>query len=784
MEKFTLEERMLLCTGKGAWHTQTIEGKLPSIALSDGPHGLRKQNDGQTNNDSVPATCFPTASALACSFDEELVGEVASSIAKEAYNENVSILLGPGINMKRSPTCGRNFEYFSEDPYLAAALGTSYVKAVESLGVGTCLKHYAANSQETKRMASNSIVDEKALRSIYLRAFEHVIKQAKPSSIMASYNRINNVYATENQYLLKDILRKEWGFEGAVISDWGASTNLSSSIKGGTSLEMPSYNAAHLKLLKKDFKKGIISEEDIISSSNDVIKLANKFSLDNKDKKYDISMNHDVAIKASTESSVLLKNDGVLPLETKRVTIIGGLAEKIRYQGGGSSHINTLKVKDPIKAFEEEGYEVSFAKGYNVENSLDDENLIKNALEVAKDAEIILFYGGLTDIAEGEGFDRKDFGLPKNQINLLEKLYEINPNIVFISFQGSPYDMEPLSKSRAILSMYLSGEGISEAIVKLVSGQVNPSGKLAETIPFKLEDTPAYGEFATGSKNIRYKESIFIGYRYYDTFDIPVRYPFGYGLSYTKFEYSNLEIKEIKENTFEVSFDITNIGEREGKEIAEVYVLPTRTDYLRPKRELKGFKKVSLKPHETKRVTIVLDEESFKEYDIEKGWLIPEDEVTIQVSSSIDNPILEGKVSVRGQKNLSMEPLYFSYLFDKRRKIKNVSDEEFDNLLSFEPLDLNVTPKGEYSITNSLYECSRRSLKAKFLLWFAYKVTYASFKGKPKDDPEVMMQIETIRDGTLDCILMQGGIPYRIGESIILSCNGHRLRALIKLIGG
>ncbi len=563
------EDKINLVSGVGMWHTNDCGGKIPSIHLSDGPHGLRAQSEDATrNNDSIPATCFPTASASACTWDPELIGKMAAGIAQEAIAQNVSVVLGPGINIKRSPLCGRNFEYYSEDPLLAGTLGTAFINAMQALGVGTSLKHFAGNSQETRRMTANSQIDERALREIYLAAFEQCVKQAQPATIMASYNRLNGIHACENRTLLTEILRDEWGFKGAVISDWGACSDLPASILAGTDLEMPQSIPEHKMSLAKALSDKSPDSADMKKAldraAGRILNLVSAYGAHNRSKEtvekavsaVKSGANYGTALEVARSSGVLLKNNGILPLSgNKRILVVGHLAEKMRFQGGGSSHITTVPRPNAVeclkKISEEEGrgFQIDFRQGYHADSCTVDGKLEQEALDAAKNADIVLFFGGLTDLAEGEGFDRRTFDLPQNQLAIAEKLAALDKPLVFVSFSGSPYSIPFSDRLDAMLHMYLSGEAAGQATADLLCGVTVPCGRLPETWPLDIADTPCAETFAAGSDDVEYQESLYTGYRYYTTFGVPVRFPFGFGLSYTDFAYSDMSCIEAPEKS-------------------------------------------------------------------------------------------------------------------------------------------------------------------------------------------------------------------------------------------
>ncbi|MBR6003119.1 MAG: glycoside hydrolase family 3 C-terminal domain-containing protein, partial [Lachnospiraceae bacterium] len=676
LKTLTVDEKIGLLSGDGDWHTSSCNGKVPVIMMTDGPHGLRKVENEKVGdiNTSNPATCFPTASAIASSWDPEVAKKMANAIANEAKQENVSIVLGCGTNIKRSPLCGRNFEYFSEDPFLAGKLAASYIKEVEKEGVGASLKHFAANSQETRRMTSNSEIDERALREIYLPAFEEAVKEGKPSTVMCSYNRTNGEFGSRNRHLLKEVLRDEWGFDGAVVSDWGATNNVVECYRNGLTLEMPDCKGYHKKVLKKAYEAGEISDEELDKWAEEVLRCFSSLSERKKEEsKFTFEEHEEIAGEIEGECAVLLKNDGVLPIDKdKGLIIIGDMAVNMRFQGGGSSHINPTHKPNAVRAFETSGYIVKYIKGYNSDNdkidkALEDETIEALRNSYKKGATKILFFIGLTDQYEGEGYDRKDINLPMNQVHLLERISNIvdRKDLAAISFGGAPMDFFFDTNVGALLHMYLGGQAVDRAIVDLVSGKVNPSGKLAETMPYSVKDTPANRYFALYNDDVEYRESIFVGYRYYETFNVQVKYPFGYGLSYTKFEYSDLKVNDTYDGgKLKVSFNVKNVGTKPGKEVTELYVLPKKGNFIRSAIELKGFKKVFLNPGEEKEVEIELTDRSFSVFDVSKNkFSVIEGEYEIAVGGSIKDLPLRKKVSVKGEKYFRDEKELFPDYF-------------------------------------------------------------------------------------------------------------------------
>lgn len=664
ISEMTLEEKASLCSAADAWHTKRIDRlNLPSAMVSDGPHGLRKEDDSPAHFgllDSIEAICFPTASALACSFDRELIENVGNALGKECQSEDISVLLGPGINMKRSPLCGRNFEYFSEDPYLAGEMGTAFVNGVQKNDIGTSLKHFAANNQEWRRMSISAEIDERTLNEIYLTAFEKVVKQAQPWTVMCSYNQINGEYSCENKMLLTDTLRGKWGFKGLVMTDWGAMNDRVKALKAGLDLEMPSSHGETDKLIVKAVNNGSLDMETLDTAVRRILTLVDK-SLISKDKhsgfKYDMEWHHAIAKETAENCAVLLKNNGALPLsKNQKIAFIGEFADNPRIQGGGSSHIKCHKIDSALNSAKQFA-DVTYAKGYNTDNDITDEALLNKAVTVAKNADIAVIFAGLPDAFENEGFDRKHIDMPKCQNELIEEICKVQKNVVVVLHNGSSITMPWLDKVNAVLEMYLAGEASGAAAVNLLFGVANPSGKLAESFPFRIEDTPAYLNFPGSRDKVNYNEGIFIGYRYYDKKEMDVLFPFGYGLSYTKFRYDNMKIngKSALENDFSfkdndnvtVSVDITNIGEVEGAEIVQLYIENHIDEDNRPVKELRNFAKVKLAPGETKTVTFTLGFRAWAYYnETIHDWYAPSGDYKILIGASSRDIKEAKKVSV------------------------------------------------------------------------------------------------------------------------------------------
>lgn len=648
INQMTLEEKAGICSGHDFWNTKSIERLgIPSIIMTDGPHGLRKQA-GETDhlgiNKSVPSTCFPSAAGLACSWDKDLVNKMGVAIGEEAQANGVSIVLGPGANIKRSPLCGRNFEYFSEDPYLSSHLAASYIKGVQSQGVGTSLKHFAVNNQEYKRMSVDVIVDERTLREIYLASFEEAVREAQPWTVMAAYNKVNGDFCSENKNLLTEILKDEWGFEGFVVTDWGAANELDDGIAAGLELEMPSSGGQGEKKIVEAVKAGKLSIETLDQAVERILNVV--FQAVNNKKKdalYSKNEHHRIAREVAQESMVLLKNEKqILPIkEVESVAVIGAFAKNPRFQGGGSSHINPTMVDTIFEEMEKVAgptTSLQYAKGYSLESDDVNEDLILEAVEVAKKAEVAVIFAGLPERYESEGFDRKHLGIPENHIVLIEEIAKVQSNVIVVLSNGAPVEMPWLSKVKAVLETYLGGQALGGAVSDLLFGLANPSGKLAETFPKKLAHNPSYLNFPGDGETVEYREGVFVGYRHYDTRDVDPLFPFGYGLSYTSFEYSDIRVnrKEIQDtDTVTVSVKVKNTGSVAGKEIVQLYVRDVDSTVPRPEKELKGFDKVYLQPGEEKTVTFELGKRAFAYYNAKlKDWHVESGAFDILVGSS------------------------------------------------------------------------------------------------------------------------------------------------------
>ena len=663
ISQMTLKEKASLCSGKDFWHLKSIERLgLPEIMVCDGPHGLRKQNAENKKvgiGNSYPATCFPTAVTTACSWDRDLIYKMGQALAEECLQHGVSVLLGPGVNMKRSPLCGRNFEYFSEDPELAGEMGAAFIAGVQSKGIGTSLKHFAGNSQEMKRMTSNSIIDERALRETYLRAFEKAVKKSQPWTVMNAYNLLNGTYCSENDWLQNKVLRDEWGFKGAVVSDWGAVNDRVAGLNAGNDLEMPSSGGVNDAKIVEAVKCGVIDETTLDERVDKLIDIILKGAANKKPGyKFDVKAHNLLSRQIAEQSMVLLKNDGnILPLkrvEGEYVAVIGAFADNPRYQGAGSSIINPTMIDSGRRAFNNSPISVKFADGYDRSGKRKNEDAyITEAYNLAKNASKAVVFIGLTDDYESEGFDRSTMKLPDGHNRLVEAVSRVNDNVIVVLEGGSPVEMPWADDVKAILNAYLGGQSVAPAIVDVLTGKTNPCGKLAETYPVCLKDTPTSFRYPDSKEDVQYRESIFIGYRYYDKVERNVRFPFGFGLSYTSFEYSDIKLKKknlTKGEGAKVTFTIENTGDVAGSEIAQVYVAKPESKIFRAPKELKGFVKIHLDPGEEKKVTVELDDRAFAFWNTAtEDWCVESGEYKILVGASSRDIRLEAAAKMKSE---------------------------------------------------------------------------------------------------------------------------------------
>ena len=783
ISKLSVDEKCHLLSGRDFWSTYSLAAKgIPSIMLSDGPHGIRKQEgagDQLGLNGSVPTTCFPTAATIANSWDPALGEQIGECLGEEAACQGVSVLLGPGLNIKRSPLCGRNFEYFSEDPYLAGKMAAGYIRGIQKNGVSACPKHFAANNTELRRQASDSVVDERTLREIYLTNFEIAVKEGRPRCIMSSYNMINGVYANENEHLLQEILRDQWGFDGFVVSDWGAGNDFVEGVRAGSHLEMPSTGGDSAEYLKKALAEGKISEDLVdrrVDELLDVVFSTHSAVQAYEGKTFDVEAHHRMAEKACEESIVLLKNEGrILPLkEGTKVAVIGEFAKTPRYQGAGSSVVNPTKLEATMDVIGSFPFDLAgYAQGYPRVGE-GDPALQAEAAALAKKADVVLLYLGLDEISESEGLDRSHMRLPQSQIDLLRAVAGVNPNVVVVMSAGSSVEMPWLDQCRALVHGYLCGQAGASAVLKVLLGQVNPSGKLNETYPVAYGDVPSAPYFPAKERSVEYREGLYVGYRYFETADKPVLFPFGFGLSYTSFEYSNLTVTEK-----EASFVITNTGDREGAEIAQLYVSAKAPKVYRPALELKGFAKVRLQAGESSRVTIPLDDKAFRYFNTKTDrFEIDGGEYEILIGASCEDIRLRGTVTVQGTDAplpyaLSEVPSYAC------GSILQVSDEEFTKLLG------HPVPDGSWSGTLEMNDaiCQlyyAKSLKARLV----YKVmTNMLNKSIEKGKPD--LNIIFIYNMPFRAIgkMTGGAVSQEMCESILQIVNGHA-GGFIKGVGG
>ncbi len=678
VSQMTLEEKCGLLSGLDFWHTKAVERLgVPSVMVSDGPHGLRKQDQGADHlgmNESIKAVCMPAACATAASFDRDLIYGMGEAIGNSCQHEELSVVLGPAVNIKRSPLCGRNFEYFSEDPYLAGEISASFINGVQSKNVGTSIKHFAANNQEHRRMSSSSNVDERTLREIYFPAFETSVKKAQPWTVMCSYNRINGVYASEDPWLLTKVLRDDWGFEGYVMSDWGAVSNRVAGVQAGLDLEMPSSGGVNDRKVMRAVLKGHLDEKYVDLACERILRINYKYLENAKpETPWNKEADHLLSAKIAGECMVLLKNEeNILPLSKEDdVAFIGEFAVKPRFQGGGSSHINCFKTTSAVEAAE--GLKVAYAQGYSIARDEATDEMIAEAVAAAKAAKVAVIFAGLPDAYESEGYDRTHMAMPACQNKLIEAVAAANPNTVVVLHNGSPVEMPWLGKVKGVLEAYLGGQAVGLATVQVLFGDVNPSGHLAETFPIKLSDNPSYLFYGGEKNDTDYREGIFVGYRYYDRKEMDVLFPFGHGLSYTEFAYTDLWLSSSEitdEETVTATVTVKNVGSRTGKTVVQLYVNDVQSTPIRPVRELKGFEKVELRPGATKQVTFTLDKRSFAYWNQEiQDWHVETGMFKIEIGQSSRDICLEETLMVKSTvelpKKYTMDSIVMDILEDE-----------------------------------------------------------------------------------------------------------------------
>ena len=784
LDQMTLIEKAAIVGGQGEWQTWPIPRLgIPSMYCSDGPHGIRKQagaGDHLGLNESLKATCFPTAATVANSWDVALGEKIGQALGEEAMAEDVHILLGPGMNMKRSPLCGRNFEYFSEDPHLAGKMAAAYVRGIQSKGVRSCIKHFAVNSQEERRMAMDAVVDERTLREIYLTAFEIAIKEGKAKALMTSYNEVNGEYANENAHLLLDILRGEWGYDGMVVTDWGGSNDHVKGIKCRSNLEMPNPGLDSARQVIAAIENGTLTKaeldlcvDDLLDAILETTKAAKGHSTE-----FDIEGHHALAREAAAQCAVLLKNEGkILPLaEGTKVAVIGDFAFKPRYQGAGSSMVNTTKLESFIEiAQESSALEIVASSAGYQRNGDPDEALKNEAVEAAKQADVVLYFFGLDEMSESEGLDRQHMKLPKVQIELLKALAGANPNIVGILSGGSSIEMDWDKDLKAVLHGYLTGQAGGGAVYDIITGAVNPSGKLAETYPVSYEDTPAFKYYPAKERTSEYREGLYIGYRYFDTAHVPVKYPFGYGLSYTTFEYTDLKV-----NAEGATFKITNTGKCDGAEIAQLYISLPGAEVFRPEKELKGFAKVFLKAGETKSVNIAFNDMTFRYWNVkDEAWAVEGGIYKVLVGSSSADIRLAADMSVAGvgsgnPYDRKKVPAYYS------GDITRVPDGQFETILG------RPIPDGSWTreLTENDAICQLKNSKS----WLCRRV-YGVLEGKKKKaeaagKPD--LNVLFIYNMPFRAIgkMTGGAVSQEMVQGMVKVVNGHFFGGIGAVIGG
>ncbi len=702
IKDMTLEEKCRLLVGKDNWRTMDFENHgIKSLVMADGPHGLRKVvGENMLDETTLKAVCYPSLVSLASSFDPDLAYKMGKCIASEFKSQDVNVILGPGINIKRHPYCGRNFEYFSEDPLVTIQMAKGFIKGAKSEKVGVCLKHYAFNSQETYRLISDSIVDKRAKYEIYLKTFKELVDFGV-DMVMCSYNKVDSVYASENVKLLKETLREEFGFDGVIVSDWSAVNDRTKALIATLDLEMPGYIYSVNKLIN-DFHKGLIDSKQIDDSVERILTLIDKFK-ETKKAKINLEKNHLLAKEIAADSFVLLKNeDNLLPINDKdSVLLIGEMAEYVRYQGGGSSHITTFKLESITK-----NLKIDYIKGYHIKPTDFDSKLIGEAVEMSKNRDKVIIVCGLPPEFESEGYDREHLSIPENQIKLINAVSEVNKNVILLMQMGSPVKMPFVNKVKAILNIYLAGEALGLAAKDVLYGKVNPSGRLAETFPLTENDIPSKDNFANGNNEVHYKESIFVGYRYYNTFDIPVLFPFGHGLSYTSFSYSNLKISQnavfSNKTKISLSVDVTNTGNVFGKEVVMLFFEPKNSKIPRPKRELLDFKKVAIEASETINVTFEFTCDQLNYYDVGKSdYLVEDGKYALQICKNVNEVIIEENLDIeRNVVPLAKEWSNLeSYSIDENNKFK---DEDFEKLIGRQLGPVHIKHKRPFDLNNNI----------------------------------------------------------------------------------
>lgn len=791
--QLTLEEKASLCSGQDFWHLKGIPRlEIPSVMVADGPHGLRKQPGNPTEismAETIPATCFPTASSLAATWNRELIYQVGQALAEECREEQVSVLLGPGANIKRSPLCGRNFEYFSEDPYLSGEMAKSHINGVQSQGIGASLKHYAVNNQEYRRMTIDAVVDERALREIYLAGFEIAVRDAQPWTVMGAYNKVTGTYACEHPDLLTKILQGEWGHRGLAITDWGAMNDRVEALKAGLAIEMPGPSPGNDAQIVAAVQQGRLDESVLDRMVEKILELIHKSKESLVDDfQYDREAHHELARRAAGEGAVLLKNqDRVLPLAGEtRIALIGEMARTPRFQGAGSSEVNPLRVENILEEMTRlsgKG-QIEFVPGYQLESEQIDPTLVQEALTAAKNADVLVICAGLPGSFEVEGLDREHIRLPRNQNHLIATLAAEHDKVVVVLSNGAPVEMPWIDQVQAVLEGYLGGQAGGSALVKILSGEINPSGKLAETFPIQLEDTPCFQHFPGGPRMVEYRESLYVGYRFYDSVEKDVLFPFGHGLSYTTFEYGDLKLtsSEITESdTLEVSLTVKNSGDRAGKEIVQLYIKPVDPAPFRPEKELKGFAKIDLAPGEEGVVSFVLDRRSFAYYSAgHKDWQVETGEYQVLVGASSRDIRCQAEVQVKSnQQDLVVpdqdrQPAYFDFPPDA-----DISREDFERLLGSRVPDNQLIKKGAYTVNTPLSEM-RGSLAGRLLMGYLNRQVDKVVQDD-RHSPHALMVRSVVKEMPLRSLALMAGrsLEPELLDGILIMVNGRFLKGLV-----
>lgn len=777
INKMSLKDKIKLCSGANFWESEQIpELEIPSFFMSDGPHGLRTQKgevDHLGINNSEKSTCFPTASASAASWNPELLEQMGEAIGEEALYHGVDVVLGPGVCMKRNPLCGRNFEYFSEDPYLAGIMGTKWVQGVQSKGVGASLKHYAGNNQEQDRLNGDSMIDERTLREIYLTAFEMTVKNSQPDTVMCSYNKVNGTFSSDNKKLLTDILRDEWGFKGLVVTDWGAMNDRIEATKAGCDMEMPSSNGFFDEIMVQAVADGKLTEEEIDQCVERILRMALKAkdTRDNLSEKPDSKMesHHELAKKIAEESAVLLKNEEhILPIrKTSKVALCGRMAEQVRYQGAGSSHINPAKLTNVKDAMENMG-DVTYYPAYELDGMRNDEEL-REAVKGAADAETVVIVVGLPDVYESEGYDRSHMKMPESHCELIREIAKVNPNVVVVLMGGSPVEMPWIEDAKAILNLYLGGQAVGEAAADLLYGEVNPSGKLAETYPVTYDDCSSSRTFGVNPRQVEYAEGIYVGYRYYDKAGIPVQFPFGFGMSYTDFKISDLRIEG--ENTDKkVYCKVRNTGDRAGAEVLQLYVADQTPDIYKAAKELKGFHKVYLEAGEEKEVEFTLEKRSFAHYDVNtKDWEVLTGTYQIQIGTSSKDICLLQEIKIQG----TVDSMYAQGLpawYIQPEGKPSVAD--YEHLYGREIKPYELEKPGEYTLLNTFRDMESNPIVAQIAE--GMKAELLKQYGGDESNPEYIFTVNIVMNTPLVRLVQQGGgmTPIALMQATVGAANG------------